>query len=198
MPSRVARKIAELRKSQGWTQAVLAKKAGTSQANINRIEKGQEPRLDLLERIAGALGVSRSQLFGEEKRKPETRKPVSVPIVSRASANPDAYIEYETFEGETIDLSQLIAFEITDESMMPLAWPGQKVLCKPEARIKDGDLVVAKHKKGGQAFFKRYFQNKEANSVILESINPVSPKKPMIITEDQLSYIYKVIGVVFE
>jgi DNA-binding XRE family transcriptional regulator len=54
----LARKLRALREKRGLTQAELAAKAGTGQAAIARIEAGKAtPKLDLLGRIAGALGA---------------------------------------------------------------------------------------------------------------------------------------------
>ena len=52
----IGRKIRELRKHKGWSQAELARRAGTRQPVIARIEQGKvSPSLPLLERIARAL-----------------------------------------------------------------------------------------------------------------------------------------------
>ena len=54
----VARRLRSLREKHGWTQAELAERAGTAQASIARIEAGKStPKLDLLSRIAAALGT---------------------------------------------------------------------------------------------------------------------------------------------
>ncbi len=52
----IALKIAEARKSEGYTQNDLAKKLKTTQSVVSRIEKGnQNITLDLLFRIASIL-----------------------------------------------------------------------------------------------------------------------------------------------
>lgn len=51
-------KIAELRKSKGWTQADLAKAAGLSWGYIAAIEEGRvKPKIKTLALIAKCLGV---------------------------------------------------------------------------------------------------------------------------------------------
>lgn len=53
--------IIEARKEQNMTQAELAKRIGTQKSNISRLESGNyNPTLDLLARIAEALGKSLS------------------------------------------------------------------------------------------------------------------------------------------
>lgn len=55
---RIGKRIAELRKAQGMSQAVLAEKCGMKQQNIARIENGQiSAGIDTLARIADALGT---------------------------------------------------------------------------------------------------------------------------------------------
>ena len=54
----VGRKIRSLREKRHFSQAQLAVRAGTGQASIARIESGKSvPKLDLLARIASALGA---------------------------------------------------------------------------------------------------------------------------------------------
>jgi y4mF family transcriptional regulator len=54
----IGRKLKALREKRGLTQGELALKAGTGQAAIARIENGKAtPKLDLLARLASALGA---------------------------------------------------------------------------------------------------------------------------------------------
>lgn len=53
---RIGKLITDLRTRQNWTQTELAKKLGTSQSAINRIEKGsQNVSLDILSRLSSVL-----------------------------------------------------------------------------------------------------------------------------------------------
>ena len=61
-PNRVALARAEA----GLTQAQLAAAVGASLRTINRIEKGQRPRLTLAVRLARTLGVDLVELFDDE------------------------------------------------------------------------------------------------------------------------------------
>src|SRR5687767_3151932 len=54
----LARQVRELREKQKLSQAELAERAGTKQPAIARLESGRVvPRLDLLQKIAHALGM---------------------------------------------------------------------------------------------------------------------------------------------
>lgn len=55
----LAQTVHDLREAQGLTQTDLAKRVGTQQPNISRLERGEAaglPSLDLLHRVAEALG----------------------------------------------------------------------------------------------------------------------------------------------
>jgi transcriptional regulator with XRE-family HTH domain len=58
-------KIAEARKAKGWSQQRLADELGTTQQVVYRWEKGiNDPRADVMVRMAGILGVTLSYLLG--------------------------------------------------------------------------------------------------------------------------------------
>ncbi len=53
----VVRQLIALREQHGWTQRELADRAGMKQPQLARLERGQvEPKLDTLQRLAGAMG----------------------------------------------------------------------------------------------------------------------------------------------
>ena len=64
----LARQVKALRESQQLSQAELARRAGTKQPAIARLESGRViPRLDLLEKIARAVGMTISVHFVPER-----------------------------------------------------------------------------------------------------------------------------------
>ncbi|MDG5767205.1 DUF4870 domain-containing protein [Balneolales bacterium ANBcel1] len=66
--SEVSRQIREKRSALGWSQDLLAEKAGVNIRTIQRIEAGDTtPRGDTLQRIAEALGVATGQLTRAEE-----------------------------------------------------------------------------------------------------------------------------------
>lgn len=53
-----ARQMIQARIASGMTQAELAKKVGTSQANISKLEHGTlNPSLDMVRRLAAGMGM---------------------------------------------------------------------------------------------------------------------------------------------
>lgn len=61
-------RVRRLREARGWSQDDLAERAGTTQAQVSRIEAGRHPnaRTDTLWGLADALGVSLDMLVGRD------------------------------------------------------------------------------------------------------------------------------------
>ena len=60
----VSKNIRKLRKQLGWSQEILAEKTGVSAPYITQIEVGKRtPSLDIVEKLASALGVEYKTLF---------------------------------------------------------------------------------------------------------------------------------------
>ena len=60
---KIAMRIKALREREGWTQEVLAEKAGISRSHLARLETAkQDPNLSTLEKIAKAFRVKLSAL----------------------------------------------------------------------------------------------------------------------------------------
>jgi ribosome-binding protein aMBF1 (putative translation factor) len=53
----LARALAEQRRAAGLTQVEMAKRMGTSQGQVTRLESGADTRLSTVARYAAALGV---------------------------------------------------------------------------------------------------------------------------------------------
>lgn len=67
----ISENIKSLRKKLGWSQELLAEKTGVSAPYITQIEIGKRtPSLDIVEKLAFALGVEYKTLF--ETNKTET------------------------------------------------------------------------------------------------------------------------------
>ena len=62
---RLGHQIMQARKKAGMTQAALARKTGTAQSNISRLERGDyNPSLGFLQKIAKAIGAKIKIQFG--------------------------------------------------------------------------------------------------------------------------------------
>lgn len=61
---RFAERLRELRRSRGMTQTELGRRSSTSESYIRRLEgAAAAPGIDLLDRLAAALGVSATELL---------------------------------------------------------------------------------------------------------------------------------------
>jgi transcriptional regulator with XRE-family HTH domain len=70
-PAQVGRLVEGLRREARLTQAALASRIGTTQAALSKIETGRTlPGLELLDRIARAVGRSVTITLGESARMP--------------------------------------------------------------------------------------------------------------------------------
>jgi len=65
-PKRLGKVLKQRREEKGMTQAVLAEKVGVGQTYIAKLESGDKknPTLDLLKKLAKALGVPVTELLG--------------------------------------------------------------------------------------------------------------------------------------
>lgn len=63
-------RIVELRKERQWSEYHLAKEAGISQSTLsNLINRGNNPSVYTLEKIAHAFGLTLSQFFNTEEER---------------------------------------------------------------------------------------------------------------------------------
>ena len=63
----IGERVRELRKKKGWTQYRLAMESSVSRQAISNMERGRnEPNADSIRLLAVALGVSVSEILGED------------------------------------------------------------------------------------------------------------------------------------
>ena len=76
----VGERVKQVREAKGWTQDKLAQEADISRGFLSEVEKhGKNISLDLLLRIATALGASVAYLATGEGTQPGEKKPVMIP-----------------------------------------------------------------------------------------------------------------------
>lgn len=96
----VGERIKEVREVKGWTQEKLATEADISKSFLSEVEKhGKNISLDLLLKVATALGASVGYLASGEGLQPGERKPVVIPIELSEAAEA-LHLSYP----ETLDL----------------------------------------------------------------------------------------------
>ena len=96
----VGERIKEVREVKGWTQEKLAAEADISKSFLSEVEKhGKNISLDLLLKVATALGASVGYLASGEGLQPGERRPVVIPIELSEAAEA-LHLSYP----ETLDL----------------------------------------------------------------------------------------------
>src|SRR5208282_1484437 len=99
MPT-VGERVKLVREARGWTQEKLADDAKISRGFLSEVEKhGKNISLDLLLRIASALGASVGYLATGEGDQPGEKKPIVIPSELSEAAQ-ELHLTYP----ETIDL----------------------------------------------------------------------------------------------
>lgn len=103
----LADEVFELRMEKGWTQAELAERIGTAQANISRLENGlANPTFDFLEKLSEAFGTQLSVRLRRQHPRIETRV---IPVVVTGPQYQDLFrmsvdvYEYQEVKGEIIE-----------------------------------------------------------------------------------------------
>lgn len=96
----VGERIKEVREARNWTQEKLSEASGISKSFLSEVEnRGKNISLDLLLRIAQALGTTVQYLATGEGEEPIMRKPIVIPLeLSRAAE------ELQLSHQETLDL----------------------------------------------------------------------------------------------
>jgi transcriptional regulator with XRE-family HTH domain len=98
----VGERIRDVRVKRDWTQEKLAEKAGVSKSFLSEVEnKGKNISLELLLKIATALGASLGYLASGEEIQQQERKPVMIPAELAEAAQ-----ELELSFPETLDLME--------------------------------------------------------------------------------------------
>ncbi|MEM2120614.1 MAG: XRE family transcriptional regulator [Archaeoglobaceae archaeon] len=161
----VGEKIRELRKKLGISQAELAKRLNIDQTTVSYYEHGKRAiTLDMLQRIADALGVNLDYFLNKEEITPVSIPPVKkfIPLydTNMAAGNgtfPDALEPLRLIPVDTIEADY--AFVAHGHSMEPEIHDGDIVLVKviPPDTVLNGEIVVCIYE--NQFLVKRFYKS---------------------------------------
>ncbi len=186
---RLNQRLSEL----GWTKAELARRSDVSYERIIKYLHGDvdNPRGDVLEQIANAVGIPlKILLFGEDSKSNTQFQPVEtnfIPLISMDDLSNAAF--GKSFKKFLADVEETTAVDISvsqdsfgvilnDNSMLPIFKPGDVVVCDPDMDVAPGDLVFAKLDELKQVIFRR-IRPKQADPKVgpveLAATNPDFP-----------------------
>jgi len=170
----------EALRRQGWSVAELARRADLDlEALYKQLKTVAQPRGDVMQKIAAALGVSLTWL-----RDGEGMSVTEIPVVGYASAG-DAFTPFDDhakgagFDTVPVDFgSYPIAVEVRGQSMMPVYRPGDRLMCDRlegdamnRAIGRDAIAMTA----SGEGYLKRVIKGSRRGLFTLRSYNPDYP-----------------------
>jgi transcriptional regulator with XRE-family HTH domain len=134
-------KIQRILKRRGWTQTKLAEAVDVTRGYMSMLVSGKKvPSLEILERIADALDVDIGALYG----------PRETPVAGRVGAGAsvelvDAYPRgdglYHVACPDDLPARDVVAVEVTGDSMLPLIRPGDILFFSRFFMGVDGDTL---------------------------------------------------------
>jgi len=166
---------------------------GEGEMLLNKAESPEEAayapnsQSGTLERVAAKL----FELIKKEEHHKQTSTPAFKEDLAESPAKQLASLEQKS----TPSFKECRTIRLNTNALTPIALKGHTLFYSETEALHEGDLVYAKLKEG-TPFFKRYSKSKEKN-IILLSVNPAEHLPPVIIKENELTFMYKIIGVAF-
>lgn len=174
-----------LRKNSNLTQVQLAEKINVTQGTIANWERGvREPDMEMVRRIADAIGVPVERFFSESKESTLERSNTvqlaqtgvrMIPLYESAAAGFGAYANSTAvgcipcYIDSDWEAANSIAVKIKGDSMYPKIEDGDIVIICKDMEYEDGKIVVARIDED-DAVVKRL--RLYPSKLVLESINP--------------------------
>lgn len=210
----VSDKLRELRGS--LSQAEFAKKLGESQPNIQRYERGVQPKADFFINLRSKLGINLNWFTDDKAEMFDNETPKE--ILDRYGKNfrrvselamadcglPAA--QWETNEKNFIIVDGLknykfvFAVKAAGDSMKPYIEKGDHIVCAdvPFENIKNHTAILLQWKTGPgmlEASVKLFYRNKKYDdSIVIYSVNTKHP--PEVVPLDRVHKIYKVVKII--
>jgi len=140
------KRIKQLRRERGLSQAALARMVGVSQSTIGMWESGRNmPEFANLEKLARSLGVSLGQLTDDAPAR--ARHGAKVPVLGRVAAGIpieaiEEIIDYEEIEQTLAQTGEFFGLVIKGDSMEPKFSEGDVVIVRRQEDADSGDVAV--------------------------------------------------------
>jgi len=178
------------------TSTELGLRADISQSYVIEIESGRKnPSLEVLSRIARALGVSLTEIISGTTPQPVSVRYRYIPVINRVSCGewmdfgdmefpPGFGADYELTDSKDPNAFYVIA---SGDSMVGgRIQEGDYLLVSPNMQYNSGDIVLAKSQEG--VTVKRYMRKGE--NVVLEPLNPAY--RPIMLEARNDLKLYKI------
>ena len=198
--------LKSLRQERNLSQKELADKLGTSKSTIGMYEQGKRmPKSEKMSEIATFFSVSTDYLMGRASsttsmtdaimEKLGISKIVSnkIPMLGKVACGEPIMCEelYETYIESGADINADFCLRAQGDSMINARiFDGDIVFIRAQEMVENGEIAVVIIN-DDTATLKRFYYDREANSVILRPENPIY--KPMIFTGEALNHI-RVLG----
>jgi phage repressor protein C with HTH and peptisase S24 domain len=210
-------RIREFRQRAGLTMQALAERAGTSAAQINKLEKGERRlTVDWMVRLGRALEIDPKDLLPPEisgglpSRPSGDERPgvpgssvqfgaADLPILGRAQGGSGVLsipaeqqpVDWTYRPPNLRGVSDAFAVFAYDDSMHPMYKHGQTLWVHPHLPVKAGDGVLIV-KNSDEAIIKELVRRTEAE-VVLRQYRP--KESEFAIPMEEIRRIYRVVGV---
>jgi repressor LexA len=198
-------KIKKARKWAGLTLRQLAQKVSRTDGYLSLLENGHlKVKLNELEKIAEALGLTMSQILEEdytpqepasEEKRPAHPRLRPIPVLNHAQCGgwrdftdldypPGIAQKYEF--ADTPDPNAFYVVATGDSMVGGRIEEGDLLLVSPNTPVESGDIVLAKSEEG--VTVKKFFPKGEV--IILQPLNPNYP--PLIVRPNENFRVYKI------
>jgi SOS-response transcriptional repressor LexA len=208
--------LTQYRERSGLSKTDLSKRISKTQTYVTTLETGvsKPPTFEVCEQLVKILQLSESEKNEFLKQAADERigeniqfyneigtvatdvPDAEIPVVSKVSANDQlGYAHFIPYDApyRKIKINKCKAMDVASDSMAPVALKGQSILYDEKKEVRDGDLALVILNDESQ-LFKRYFRGPKGY-ITLQSVNSMYP--PVIIEEDRVKELYKVVGVWF-
>ncbi len=173
--------------------SALAKSAGLDPTSFNKSKRTSGdgrprwPSTESLAKILEATGATLDEfvaLLGAGTRAVRSARSVVIPLIGQAQAGDGGYFDdagYPVGEGwDEVSFpgpnnENVMAIEVSGESMMPLYRDGDVLLVDRGAQVRKGDRVVLRTRNG--EVLAKILQRQTSKSIDLVSLNPAHPNR---------------------